>query len=99
MCKNGFLLLIMIVAFSLPTVLLAQSKSGMDIDFTKIYNTNYTSIDIPVRVSVYIYVPPSSKSPTNCSLTDNLATPEGTIAMDGNIGKNIFMTKEMIIFE
>lgn len=99
MCKNGFLFLIMIVAYSLPTVLLAQSKAGMDINFTNIYNTQYTCIGIPIRDSVYIYAPPSSKSPTNWSLIDCLAIPKGTIAMDGNIGKNIFMTKEMIIFE
>src|SRR5690606_2910577 len=99
MYKNGFLLLITIVAYSLSTVLLAQSKAGMDIDFTNIYNTHYTSIGIPVRDSVYIYDPSLSKSPTNWSLIDSLAIPEGTIAMDGNIGKNIFMTKETIIFE
>lgn len=99
MCKNGFLLLIMIGTYSLPTVLLAQSKAGMDINFTNIYNTHYTSIGIPIRDSVYIYAPPSSKSPTNWSLIDSLAIPEGTVAMDGNIGKNIFMTKETVIFE
>lgn len=99
MCKNGFLRLIMVVAYSLPTVLLAQSKAGMVIDFTNIYNTHYTSIGIPVRDSVYIYDPSSSKSPTNWSLIDSPAIPEGTIAMDGNIGKNIFMTNETIIFE
>lgn len=99
MYKNGFLLLIMMVAYSLPTVLLAQSKAGMDIDFTNIYNTHYTFIGIPAGDNVYIYSPPSSKSPTNWSLIDSLAIPEGTIAMDGNIGKNIFMTKETVIFE
>jgi len=99
MCKNGFLRLIMVVAYSLPTVLLAQSKAGMDIDFTNIYNTHYTSIGIPIRDTVYIFDPPSSKSPTNWSLIDSLAIPKGTIAMDGNIGKNIFMTKELVIFE
>jgi len=80
-------------------VLLAQSKADMDIDFTNIYNTHYTSIGIPVRDTVYIYDPPSSKSPANWSIIDSLAIPEGTIAMDGNIGKNIFMTKELVIFE
>ncbi|RQP14778.1 MAG: hypothetical protein EAS52_16840 [Parapedobacter sp.] len=99
MYKNGFLLLITIVAYSLSTVLLAQSKAGMDIDFTNIYNTHNTSIGIPVRDSVYIYNPSSSKSPTNWSVIESLSIPEGTIAMDGNIGKNIFMTKETIIFE
>lgn len=99
MYKNGFLLLITIVAYSLSTVLLAQSKAGMDIDFTNIYNTHNTSIGIPIRDSVYIYNPSSTKSPTNWSLIDSLTIPEGTIAMDGNIGKNIFLTKETIIFE
>ena len=41
-CKNGFLLLIMIVAYSLPTILLAQSKGGLDINFTHIYNADKT---------------------------------------------------------
>src|SRR5690606_27469688 len=99
MCKKGFLFLITVAAYSMPMVLLAQSKAGMDINFTNIYNTHYTSVGIPVRHTVYIYAPSLSKSPTNWSLMDRLVIPEGTIAMDGNIGKNIFMTKETIIFE
>lgn len=99
MCRNGLLILITIVVNSLPVVLLAQSKEATDINFTNIYNTQYTCIGIPVRDSVYVYAPPSSKSPTNWFLIDRLAIPEGTIAMDGNIGKNMFMTREMVIFE
>lgn len=97
--KNVFLILVMVVAHSLRTVLLAQSKAGLEIDFTNIYNTHYTSIGIPVRDSVYIYNPPSSKSPTNWSHINRLVIPEGTVANDSNIGKNVFMTKEMVLFE
>ena len=80
-------------------VAVAQSKHDIaDIDLSNIYNTQYTYIGIPIRDSVYIYAPPSSKSPTNWSLKNRLAIPEGTIAMDGNIRKTTFMTEKSILF-
>lgn len=97
---NAFLVLITIWVNMLPTQLSGQAKAGReDIDFPNIFNTQYTCISIPVGDSLFVYAPPSAKSPTNWSLTDRLAIPGGTIAMDGNIGKNIFMKKQSVIFE
>ena len=100
MHKNSFLIFLLIVANSLTMVMLAQPKHKItDIDFCNIFNTQYTYIGIPIRDSVYIYAPPPSKSPTNWPLIDRLAIPKGTLAIDGNIRKSTFMTKEAIIFE
>lgn len=94
---NSFVIFLLIVTSSLVTV--AQSKHDIaDIDLSNIYNTQYTYIGIPIRDSVYIYAPPSSKSPTNWSLKNRLAIPEGTIAMAGNIRKTAFMTEKCILF-
>lgn len=95
--RNSFVIFLLIVTNSLVAV--AQSKHDIaDIDLSNIYNTRYTYIGIPVRDSVYIYAPPSSKSSTNWSLKNRLAIPEGTIAMDGNIRKTTFMTEKSILF-
>ncbi len=95
--RNSFVIFLLIVTNSLVAV--AQSKHDIaDIDLSNIYNTQYTYIGIPIRDSVYIYAPPSSKSPTNWSLKNRLAIPEGTIAMDGNIRKTTFMTEKSILF-
>ena len=94
---NSFVIFLLIVTSSLVTV--AQSKHDIaDIDLSNIYNTRYTYIGIPIRDSVYIYAPPSSKSSTNWSLKNRLAIPEGTIAMAGNIRKTAFMTEKCILF-
>ena len=96
--RNTFVIFLLIVTNSLVAV--AQSKHDIaDIDLSNIYNTRYTYIGIPVRDSVYIYAPPSSKSSTNWSLKNRLATPEGTIGMGGNIRKTTFMTNNAVIFE
>ena len=89
--RSDLLIQITIVVNSLPMALLAQSTAGMDINFTDIYNTRYTDIGIPIQDSVYIFAPPSSKSPAKWWLVDKFPIPEGTIAMDGNIGKSIFL--------
>lgn len=103
MQRNSIIFWIIVVINNLVTVAQAQTNIGLPnpstIDYTNIFNTQYTYIGIPVRDSVYIYAPPSSKSPVHWSPVGSIAIPKGTIAMDGNIGKNIFMTKEMIIFE
>ncbi|MGV3762828.1 hypothetical protein [Parapedobacter sp.] len=79
-CKNGFLFLIMIVAHSPATIALAQSKGGIDdIDFSRIFNTQYTCIGIPIKDSVYIYAPPSLEPSAGWSPIDSLAIPEGTV--------------------
>lgn len=96
--RNSFAIFLLIVTNSLVAV--AQSKHDIaDIDLSNIYNTRYTYIGIPIRDSVYIYAPPSSKSSTNWSLKNRLAIPEGTIAMAGNIRKTTFMTNNAVIFE
>lgn len=98
MHRNSFLIFLLIIANSLVTV--AQSKHDMaDIDFYNIFNTRHTYIGIPIRDSVYIYTPPSSKEPTYWSPIASLAIPKGTIAIDGNIRKSAFLTEEAIIFE
>lgn len=95
--RNSFVIFLLIVTNSLVAV--AQSKHYIaDIDLSNIYNTQYTYIGIPIRDSVYIYAPPSSKSPTNWSLSVSLSIPKGTLAIDGNIRKTAFMTEKCILF-
>lgn len=100
MHRNDLLIFILLLVNSLFLTSLAQARQDLaDVDFFNIYNTGHTYLGIPIGDSIYIYAPPSSKKPNEWSSVTNLAIPEGTLAIDGNIRKNIFMSKKAIIFE
>ena len=98
--KRSVLIGVVVLLESFAMLVLAQSKLAIpDTDYDRVFNTRYTYIGIPIRDSVYLYAPSRSSSPTNWSLIESISIPRGTLALDGNIRKNIFMTKEEIIFE
>lgn len=102
MKKSSMVIGIIIVVNSLVTVVWAQSTGSSNlpaIDYANIFSSYYTYIGIPSKDSVYIYEPERSKSLSDWSLVTSMAIPEGTIAIDGNIGKNIFLSRERVIFE
>lgn len=100
MKKSGLIILIGMAVNNLVTVALAQPRySTSDVDFYNIFNMHYTSIGIPTGDSVHIYGRTSSTVSPGWCLIGSQVIPKGTISMSGNIGKTIFLTKEMVIFE
>lgn len=100
MSRNRVLIFVIIVLNGWVWNVLGQSKRAKEeIDFSNIFCARYTHVGIPAGDSVYFYRPTAKTASASWSSLAQSAIPNGAIAIDGNIRKNIFLTKEGVIFE